>query len=451
MGYFQAAAVCSLLSVPLGIESSPSQSVLSETQQTEHFMIRYRPGSRAGASVDRTAHLVELEYAEIMAKLELAGRVADKEPFVLYLYDNLPELAAITGVKGTGGYSSGRESHVPWDNDQTRRHELVHIVVAAMKSTGREKRNMFFAEGLANSVLEFVHGVPVHAVAAYELERKTLPKLGALTSHPDFYGFLRENPGLNAYDVGGSYFLYLLESHAPRKVMDYYHGLDIKAALGVSLEEAEAGWHARLDAFPMRPELRTLLSQRRGDGGDFTKRKQAVPQDLPAEVLGEDDSWTSVLLAGKAIDEVGTWTMGEDSFKGKNPSGSNWSHVEVPGEPHGDCVIRLRAKAGPECWGIKLRYGPACEALVLGQGAFIYTPKGGIAHTDSIRLKPGKPVDIALRVQNGHAEMYVQGNLLLEADLALEPSKIGFGLVGGTVTVKSFAVRDLTSGKSRNK
>ncbi len=439
------------MSIPFGFESMPAQSALSGKLRTEHFVIRYRPGSRAGASVDRTAHLAELEYAEIVAKLELAGRVADDKPFELYLYDDLPELAAITGVRGTGGYSSGRESHVPWDNDQTRKHELVHIVVAAMDRTGKEKRNIFFAEGLANSALGFVHGVPVHAVAAYELQRKTLPKLESLTSHPDFYRFLKENPGLNAYDVGGSYFLYLLESHPPSKVMDYYHGLDIQTALGVSLEEAEAGWHARLTAFPMRPALRTLLSQRRGDGGAFTKRKRFVPQELPADVLGEADSWTSVISAGEPIDEVSTWTIGKDLVTGKNPSGGDWSHVEVPGDAHGDCVIRIRAKAGPECWGLKVRYGPGCEAILLGQGAFIYTPKGGVAHTDSIRLAPGRHIDIALRVRNGHAEMYVQGNLLLEADLKLEPSRIGFGLVGGTATIKGFAFRDLTSEKGPKK
>ena len=119
------------------------------------------------------------------------------------------ELAEITGVSGTGGFSAGRETHIEWEDDQTRKHEVVHIVVAAMKKTGDEPRNMFFAEGIANAVLEFVHGIPVHSVAAYERKRGSLPDLRTLVEHPDFYAFLDEHPGLNAYDVGGSFFLYL--------------------------------------------------------------------------------------------------------------------------------------------------------------------------------------------------------------------------------------------------
>ena len=239
-----------------GIGSSDSE--LSGVQASAHLGLRYRPGSRAAAAVDRTAALAELEYTEIVSELGIAGLVDEREPFLLFLYDDLDELSEVTGVHRTGGFSAGRESHGPWDNDQTRKHELVHIVVAAMPSTGQEARSMFFAEGISNAVLEFVHGIPVHSVAAYERRRGSLPALKTLVEHPDFYAFLREHPGLNAYDVAGSYFLYLLESFPPRKVMQYYHGQPIRKALGRSLEQVEAGWHARLDAFALRPGLATL-------------------------------------------------------------------------------------------------------------------------------------------------------------------------------------------------
>lgn len=451
MCFFSSAAASLFLTLPVASGAAeaprplpPHQGVKSDlkgTHSTEHFVIRYRLGSRAGAAVDRTAHLAELEYAEILTELGIDGLVDETKPFELYLYDNLTELSGLTGVGGTAGYSAGRESHVPWDNDQTRKHELVHIVVAAMERTGSEPRNMFFAEGLANAVLEFVHGVPVHAVAAYERERGSLPALDVLAGHPDFYAFLAKNPGLNAYDVAASYFLFLLESYPPRKVMDYYHGKPIKEALGVTLEEAEKAWHARLAAFPVRPGLKTLLSQRRGDGGEFAVFEKDAPAVLPADVLGEPDAWKSVLSSMESLDDVGTWDIGEKAITGENPSGGDWSHLELPGQDHGDCVLRLRAKVGKECWGLKIRYGANCEALVLGQGVFIYTEKGGVAFSDRSKLKPGSELDLVLRVRKGHVEVFVDGRLLLEADLPLKPSKIGLGLVGGKATLTGFDVR----------
>ncbi len=431
-----------LLALSPSSVSFPTQSTLSGVHATEHFEVHFRPGSRAGAAVDRTAHLVELEYAEILRELGIDGLVDEKKPFHLYLYDDLAEMEEITGVSGTGGYSAGRESHIPWDSDQTRKHELVHIVVAAMKSTGDEPRNMFFAEGIANAVLEYVHGIPVHSVAAYELGRGSLPALKTLVEHPDFYAFLRENRGLNAYDVAGSFFLHLLETYKPRKVMDYYHGKPIRKALGKSLASVEKGWHKRLEAFPIRPALATLLCQRRGDGGEFTLLT-APEAGLPADLLGEPNEWTSLLSSLEPEDEIANWQAKAGKLAGDNPSGSDWSQMVLPGGKRGDCGIRMRAKIGAQCWGVKIRYGSGCEGMLLGGGAFIYTTQGGIAHTDRVRLRANEELDLILRVRNGHAEVFVNEALVLEADIALKPSEVGFGLVGGSATITEFQVRNL--------
>ena len=449
---FKLAALC-IAFTPTVAETSlahprsiPRADELEGAEQTEHFIIRFRPGSRAAASIDRTAHVVEQDYAEIVRKLDLEGLVSLEAPFELCVYDDLAELAAVTGVTGTAGFSAGRTTHVPWDNDQTRKHELVHIVVAAMASTGEEERNMFFAEGLANAVLEYVHGIPVHSVAAYERKRGSLPDLETLATHTDFYAFLRENPGLNAYDVAASYFLFLLETHPPRKVMEYYHGRPIHEALEISLAEAEKRWHARLDDFPIRPGLETLLRQRRGDGGTFVERKgPRPPVALPPDLLGEESSWRDLLGTLQPSNDVGTWRVRPGPASCENASGGDWSHAMAEPDVHGDCVIRMRATTGPSCWGLKIRYGDHCEAMVLGQGAFIYTEKGGVAHTKKYRLKPNAEVELAMVVRGRKVELFVDGHPLLEADLALEPSVIGAGLVGGSATFDRFEVRSLSN------
>lgn len=422
-------------------EIGDSQKLLKGLETTEHFELHFRENSRAGAAVDRIAHLIEPEYARIVSTLGIRGMVEESEPFHLYLYDDLEELRTITGVSGTGGFSAGRESHMPWDNDQTRLHEVVHIVVAAMESTGDEERSLFFAEGIANAVLQFVHGIPVHSVAAYEKRRGSLPSLTDLTSHPDFYAFLGENPGLNAYDVAGSYFLFLLENYSPKKVMSYYHGKPIKKALGKSLARIEKDWHEHLDEFPVRPALLTLLQQRRGDGGEFS-HVLSVEERLGPDLLGEPDQWRSLLSELRAVDEVGTWELGEDGATAKNDSGGDWTIAMAEGSKVGDCVLRAKVQTQGSCWGVKLRYGQSARLMVLGMGAFIYGPGGAAASTSAYKLGD-QEVDLVLHIAGGRAKGYVNGDLLLETDVPADKVEVGVGLVGGGAKFTSVSVREL--------
>jgi len=422
-----------------------SLRLLTDKEITAHFELHARPGSRAAAALDRTAYLLELEYARVLHELGIAGRVDEKTPFHLFLYDSVAEIEKVTEIGGTGGFSAGRESHVPWEDDQTRLHELIHIVVAAMETTGDEPRNLFFAEGLANALLRFVHGVPVHAVAAYERRRGSLPALRETIEHPDFYAYLGEHPGLNAYDVGGSFFRYLLDRFDAPRVMDYYHGRSIEEALGLTLTQAEEGWHATLDATVMRPALMTLLSQRRGDGGQFS-HILTVDERL-GDRLGDPREWTSVLHRLAAVDEHARWRFEEGLAAADNPSGADWSIAEVPEELFADCMLRARVKVDGTCWGVKLRYGACARAMVLGQGTFVYSGEECVASSPEFQLRPDAEVDLLLVVREGRAEVYVDGAKVLEAEVATEPSRIGVGVVGGKAEFHALAVRRLPAAK----
>ena len=117
----------------------------------------------AGAALDESRARLEQE-ARILARLEFPEF---KHLIKLYLYDDVEELQRITGVAGAGGFSVPLAMHLPYDNDQTRLHEMVHVVAEKLPEKGGESRSLFFAEGLANAVLEFVTGVHVDAVAAF--------------------------------------------------------------------------------------------------------------------------------------------------------------------------------------------------------------------------------------------------------------------------------------------
>jgi|GEM_PF-3423346 len=426
---------------PLGIGRSMKE--LTAMQATEHFEIHYRPGSRAGAAVDRTAYLAEKEYARIVSTLKIAGRVDESVPFHLFLYDDTTEMTSITEVEGTGGFSAGRESHIPYDNDQTRVHEMVHIVVAAMESTGDEERNMFFVEGLANAVLRFVHGVPVHAVAAHERRRGSLPPLATLTGAVDYYAYLRANPGFNGYDVGGSFMLYLLERFAPKRVMDYYHGKPAVKTLKKSLKKIEKDWHAFLDAYVLRPEVEILLKKRRGDEAEFT-HLLSVEERLPADLLGSEEEWESVFDGLAAYDDTGTWELAEDSALGENLDGAKWSICENPAMKHASCAIRATIEVLGGCWGVQLRIGDQVQAMVLGQGVFIYhREEAGVAFSGDHTLQPGHKIDLILLVQSGKAQVWIDGDRVLEADTPNEARAVGIGIVGGKARFTGCRVKPL--------
>src|SRR5688572_26483678 len=108
------ALVLATLAMPAPAPAGDPAAVLKDTVKTEHFDLHVRPGSRAAAAVERTAAAAERDLERI------AETLAHKRDarFHLFLYDDLDELARITGVSGTGGFSSGDQCHVPWDNDQ---------------------------------------------------------------------------------------------------------------------------------------------------------------------------------------------------------------------------------------------------------------------------------------------------------------------------------------------
>src|SRR6185503_2175844 len=120
-------------------------------------------------------------------------------------------------------------------------------------------RNLFCAEGLANAVLRFVHGVSIDAVAAFHLKRGELPPLAEILDAPDFYAWLEGHPGFDGYDVAGSFFRHLLDTYGAAKTRQYYRGVSARAAFGADLAAIEKDWHGRLEKIVLRPGLEALL------------------------------------------------------------------------------------------------------------------------------------------------------------------------------------------------
>lgn len=403
----------------LALLAGDPAAVLTGVRRTEHFDVRYRPGSRAGAAAERTADLAERDFERIAQTLKFRpdGR------FLLHLYDDVEEIGRITGTGGTGGFSSGNQMHVPFDNDQTLLHEMVHVVAFRLPKAGDEARNLFFAEGLANAVLEYVHGVPVHAVAAFYRRRKELPPLAEMTGAPDFYAWLRARPGFDAYDVAGSFLLHLLETQGAEKLKKYCAGMAAKKAFGADEAALEKSWLAALDKFVLQPEVETLLRQRAGEKVDFPRWEQDY-----GSVLGTPADWTPL----KA-----------DPLEA---SGGDWRVFELGTEKFGDGAVRLRADLSGGCGALQVRFGPGCQGMLVGNGAFLWRDAAATAGAPGTILGGRKEVDLLLVRHGGTADLWVDGKLVVTGPCGTEPALPGIALVNGSVKVLEASVRKTAKG-----
>lgn len=400
-------------------------AVLSGEHATEHFRVRYRPGSRSGASVERTGAVAERDLARICSFLEVKNDVK----YSLFLFDDVPELSAVTRTAGNGGFSAGDASYVPFDDDQTRAHELVHIVAKAkLPKTGEEPRSLFFAEGLANALLEYVHGVHVHAVAKYYKQSGKLPRLTEMLGAPDFYAWLGKHPGFNAYDVAASWMRFLVDAHGVAKVKQYYGGKSAKAAFGSELETLEKAWLAALDKYVLRPEVEALLKLRSGEG----------ESGVTAETFTAKDGWTDVIPVGTSR----SWTSKDDVLTGTCDS-DRWSVWEFTHDLVKDCAVTARVRLSG-AGGVQMRLGAGNQAMVLPSGTFIYQDEKGVAMTADVKLpEVGKPFDLSIARRKGIFEVWVDGKKALAAPASPGDARVGVGVVGGPATFELVRVRPL--------
>jgi hypothetical protein len=394
--------------------------------------VRYRPGSRAGAAAPHVAAAAAADLRWIRERLDLEPQ----QRVVLYLYDDVQALQALTGRAGVGGYSDGEAVHVPYDNDQTRRHELVHLIGHRLEKTGEEPRNRFFDDGLANAVLEYVHGVHVHAVAAFYRARGTLPTLSEMVKG-DFYAWQAAHPELNGYDIAGSFVRFLLDTYGAKRVKRYLTGTPIRRALGQDFATVETRWLKALDAYETPPEVVTLLRQRVGEAAGFTSFTEALWKAR----MGTEDEWTSLTDRALKSDDVGSWSREGEAIVVTNDA-TAWSACELGTETYGNCVVRVRIRTPAPC-PIQVRLGEDNQAMLVN-GTFLYRKDQSVASSAAAVMGPGRRETDLVLVRLGETiEVWVDGARVLVAPAAGGPAAVGIGIYRGRASFESVRVRRL--------
>jgi hypothetical protein len=403
-----------------GDRPGDTEKELSGSYRTDHFEIRYRPGSRAGASVERTGAMAERDLDRICSLLE----VKNDAKYVLFLFDDVPEIWRVTKTSGNAGFSANDASYLPYDDDQTRFHEMVHIVGHAKVG---DPKTMFLAEGIANALLEYVHGVHVHAVAKYYRKAGKLLPVAEMLGATDFYAWMSQHAGLNAYDIAGSWFRFLLDAHGIAKVKRWYLGEPAKKVFGADEVALEKAWLAALDKFELRPEVEALLAARDGRGAS----------GVTAETLAAKDGWFAVKPSGSAR----AWTVRNGEVTGHG-DGPRWTVFELEHDLLRDCVVKASVRMdGPG--GVQLRLGIGNQAMLLPQGTFVYRDETSHAFSGDVKLPASGRFELAVVRKQGVFEVWVDGKRALSTTAAPGEARIGLGVVGGPVTFESVRVRPL--------
>ncbi len=394
--------------------------------------VRYRPGSLAAATAESVLDGAERDLDRIAATLE----VKPKGPFRIFLYDDLPELAAITGTNGNGGFTAGHDVNIPVGNAQTRLHELVHAVASDLPKSGDEPRSLFFAEGLANAVLEFVDGVHVHAVAAFYLKRDQLPALAEMTGG-DYYKWIAARPKFRSYDVAASWMRFLLDRFGAAKLKQYYAGAAAKTAFGADVAVLEKSWREFVGKFPLRPETETLLRSGAGEAVGF----EPYVKGLPAEIAGRSFEWKPLLAEKLKLSDLQKWNREDRVVTGSNPD-PQWTWCDFGETEYEDCVVRATIKTTGFC-ALGVRIGDANRALLVN-GTFIYRGDAPVASSQTAQMTPARTdTDFVVVRRGAELEVWIDGAKALSGPAVVGPSLVGVGVALGSAKFTDVRVRKL--------
>lgn len=395
--------------------------------------VRWRPQSWASAAAERTLAAAERDLDRICKELE----TKPARPIVLFVYDDVAELSAITGTGGNSGFSSGNVVHLPYANDPTRLHEMIHVVTHAWPRSGEEARSGFHDEGLANAVLEFVDGVHVHAVAAFHLRRDQLPALGEMTG-ADWYAWLRSHPGFNGYDVAASWFRFLLDRFGVAKTKLYFTGTPVLAAYGADAAALETSWREFLAKYPLKAEVETLLRYRGGEPVGFAP----YVAGLAPEIAGKPSDWTTISATQLKLQDLSKWNREEGVIFGMNPA-PEWTVCEFATDTYDDCAVRARIRTKAYC-ALRLQIGADNQAILVGTGTYAFRGEQLTATSTAANMTHlRRDTDFVLVRRGETLEVWIDGVKVITTAAVPGPAKIGIGVAQGNADFTEVRVRKL--------
>jgi hypothetical protein len=220
-------------------------SVLTSTQQSEHYTYHYTPGD----SVDPDRQEAFYNWDSAHLSLSLAQKIQ------YYKFTNITEKEQLTGNSGNAESNTGTLSLYTlwsWDNHETT-HLLSdqHSIPCALINEGLAVSNQ--VDPFDNSFTPNWNGQPPHLWAQQYLEQGTLPKLTDILESGDFWKI----DDVMSYAVAGSFIEYLSETYGVSQVLQLFTGATyndsaattearFQQVFGISFAQAEQDWRTFL-------------------------------------------------------------------------------------------------------------------------------------------------------------------------------------------------------------
>jgi hypothetical protein len=242
----------SLLSVAAcGSPSAPSSAALVTAlpvvTTTAHYVFHSAQGDIVQADTQESYH------AWMVAQF---GVSLDR-PIIYYKYRDRAHMQQVTGM-ATNGWADPPAYAVhliwPWDN-----HEVVHVITALIGLP-----TDFFNEGIAVAMqMDPQHNIwepmwnsrSIHGWASDYHRNSQMPALADMVETDAF----RKLDDMRSYPMAGSFMRFLLDDRGMDRMKSFFRTgsrdarraeieREFSAAFGISLQDAEARWHAFLDA-----------------------------------------------------------------------------------------------------------------------------------------------------------------------------------------------------------
>jgi hypothetical protein len=159
-------------------------------------------------------------------------------------------------------------------------------------------------------------------------------------------------------------------------------------------------------------------------------------------VLGEPGEWKGLGDLALRPDDKANWSRDGGAIRGRSATAA-WSWCELGARKLGSCALRARVRAEPSCLGVQLRLGDSCQAMLVGNGTFLYEGARPAASVPQPKIRWSGDIDLLL-VRRKHAiQVWIDGFLVLEHKGSSIDAPPGVGVALGSATFTDVRVRAL--------
>ena len=406
-------------------------AALTARRETPRAVFHFEPGAFDAAALDAAvkANVGELEALEKTLAMKYRGQVH------FFLYRDVPEMTARTGVAaGTVAFSTGTVS-VHQAHDFRGCHELVHIFALQFPPhADGSGADGFVVEGLATALAKHDEEILIADWGACHAALGTLPD--------SLQEFRRRWPegakaGVHPYHVAGAFVGWLVEKHGIAKVKQWYvDSAEAHRWLGKGFGQLEREWREAMGK--RTPPKEALSHVKRKLGLEFEALPDAVAQAKGTALFAAGAKGDGP-PAGLSAERAACWSVDGGVLHGRNDQ--PWTHIATVAAHPASVGVRatLRLVKGD---AIKLRLNGDRELVLASWSTFLKIGEG-FTGNDRVKIRHGQWHEVVLVNDAGRVRAWLDGEGLFDLPGAWGDAgagSLGLAVERGELEVKRWEV-----------